>query len=139
MADSQKKTAIDRLATICNTSSVNSVVVSNGPLDLSLYSSSQLPLVQIVGGEEVPRYEVSRHALWSFDVEITVFYLADDDEADTTEALIKELKDALGADITLSGTCAESYIRSIRRGGEWPLWEFTILLDVSYEKEISNA
>ena len=144
MADSQRKKALDALAVLLKTASIETVKVSNERIDLKLYDVDDLPLVNIIPGEERPDpYEVGKHAMWRMEIETVCFFLAEEDDEDTRETLAKEQKDAVGGDSSLAAggvpRVANCEITVLRNGGEWPLYENIMFLEIEYEKEIANA
>lgn len=141
MASSQRKKALDQLAIQVDTATVATVVLANAKLDMVERVASEMPLVEIVPGDEVPEYEKSSrgHALWGFTARLTCYFLDDIGEDEQRETLVKEIKDAIGNDSTLDGNCADCDIIAIRQEGEFPLWELVFELEISYEKGIANA
>jgi hypothetical protein len=137
---SSRTDQISRLSTIIKTTSIKTVKISNGPLDMSVYPSSDIPLINIIPGEERPDpYMTGRFAMWKLSVLLTCYFLDDIDSESQREALVKEIKDAIGGDPTLNGTCAEVRVIGIRPGGEFPLWTVEVTLQIEYEKGIADA
>lgn len=135
LALDQLKTDMDAL-----TPAIATVEIANDRPDITIKNKDTLPLIAIVPQEESPEpYEVGRHALWRFTVELTCYFLDDIDSETQQETLTKLIKDAIGGDPDLDGKCVEIRITGIRRGGEFPLWEITFTLEIVYEQKISDA
>jgi len=134
-----RATALSKLEALVNTASVNTVVRANEAVELDKYTESQLPLVCIIPGDEVPTYEVGRHALWRFATTIVVYFLGERKDEATQETLVGEIKNALGGDPTLSDTVEMVDILSISSGGEFPIYTITFECEVTYEKHIATA
>ena len=136
---SQAQLILAALATQSNTASVNTVVNANAKLDMTVRPLSQVPLNEIIVTEITTRGEVGGFDMYSLWVDLTCYYIDEPDSDVQKETLTKELKDAIGGDITLSETCTCCHIRSVRYGGEFPLWEVILSLEILFEKEIDNA
>jgi|GEM_PF-6527408 len=136
---SQAQLILAALANQVNTASVNTVVNANAKLDMTVRTLAEVPLNEIIAVEETTRGEVGGFDMYSFFVDLTCYYIDEPDSDTQKETLTKELKDAIGGDITLNGTCTCCHVRSVRYGGEFPLWEVILSLEILYEKEIANA
>ena len=127
----------DYLKTLLDTATVKTVVTTNsGGAGLTDYREIDVPLVEIFIGEEIPQYEVGRHALVVDGARVVVHYLSDG-AIEEQELLIGEIKDALGGDPTLGGLVEMVNIVRIEPGGEYPLYNITFILSVEYEKHIA--
>lgn len=143
MSDSVRKqilaafcTAIDTYAT-----SIVTVVPATSDLNLLQYTAAQLPLAQVVLTSETPEYEKSSssHALWKFQIRLTCYYLGAIEDEEVGEALVKELKDAIGLDGTLGGVCIDCNLDNLDTIGEFPLWRINLNFTASYERRVDNA
>ena len=134
-----RETILERLATIHNTASVNTVVRANQDIDLNKYTQAQEPIVQLIPLGEVPEYGVGRTALWRFGVQTTLFYLASKQDEVLQETLTGEIKDAIGGDPTLNELCEMVIILAITPGGEFPIYSILFEYEILYEKGIANA
>jgi hypothetical protein len=142
VADSIRRTIIAGLATIvANASSIKTVVTSYTDLDTLNYTAAQVPLMQITPMDESPNYAKSSrgHALWRLNIRLTCYYLDDISGMSVGEGLIKEIKDAIGADGTLGGVCADCSLIRVTPGGEFPLFRLIFDFAAIYERSVWNA
>jgi hypothetical protein len=140
MADSQKKLALAALAAaLTGATGVVTVVTANMRIDMDLRLENQLPLVQIIPTTENVSYEVGFVAVWGPQVEVTAFFLANDEEESAREAIRQSVLNALGADPTLNGTCADCRVQSIVSRGDFPLFEELFSLEIIFERHRANA
>lgn len=136
---SQRDLAIDRLATVVKTTNIKTVVQVNQEEDLILYDDTDTPLIQIIATEESAVWGKSMMALWRFNVNVVIFYLDDLEVKTQRENLTKEVRDAIGNDLTLNDTCAECVTLSVSHSGSFPLYKTTLRLRIDYEKSIKNV
>jgi len=134
-----REQAIAKLKTVLKTASVKTVVVANGPLDLTTYSASQLPLVEIIPGVETALYEVGRHAEWRFQLRSTVYFVESRSDEAQQEKLVGEQKNALGGNPTLDDIVEIVDIVNVTPGGSFPLYSVEFQLSCRYERHIANA
>jgi hypothetical protein len=140
MSDSRRKSILAQLAVVLKTTGIRTVYVSGGDLDLTSFRIAELPVVNVVIRSEAPQHEKSMHAIWLVRADAKVSFVEEITGSETLrDSLTKEIKDALGGDITLQETCIECRISNISYGGAFPLWDITLSLDIVYEQRIDNA
>ncbi len=138
MTDSTRTSILSAISGVIEqVSSVNTVVCSNGNVMIETYKASDLPLVQIVFNRETPLYETSHHAMWEISFELTCYVLGGIE--DTVENIIKDIKDAIGANQTMNQTCVITEIVSVNIIGDFPLWKLIFDMRSKYEKGVADA
>jgi len=58
---------------------------------------------------------------------------------DTVENIIKDIKDAIGANQTMNQTCVITEIVSVNIIGDFPLWKLIFDMRSKYEKGVADA
>lgn len=140
MADSQKKEALDALATVlAGATGINTVVIANASLDMDLKTEAQVPLAEIIPVTEMVDYEKGYVAMWRPLAVVTVYFLADDEDEAARENVRQAVLNAIGADSTLGGNCADCRVQTINNGGSFPLFAEIFNLEISFERHIANA
>lgn len=137
---SSREDIIDGLYDVCSAiSGVKTVSVGLSDVDMTVIPKGSLPYIQIVPYREEPTYETSLHALWMLNCVLTCYMLSDIGETADVEDMIKDIKDAIGKNPTLGGTCIIAEINSVEVAGEFPMWRLVFLITCKYEKGIEDA
>ncbi len=137
---SQRQDILDALKSVIDSiSSITTTTLLNYEPDLNKYPSSSLPLAVIVPLTESPLYETGQFARWSLDVRIIVYFLSEGSDSVEGEALLKDIKDALGNNSTLNGNAIDINIGEITNGGDFPLFNAEFKVRITYERSILNA
>jgi len=135
-----RRDILSELETLIGTvTGVETVVRTYGEADVALnielYASTDLPLVEIMEPEE-PTYEemTSHRALMQLMVDLKVYFVDwNTDVQDSYETLMKNLRDKIGGDFKLGNTTIESRVDSISPvEGILPLRSFGISLELRY-------
>jgi hypothetical protein len=137
---SQRYTAIAALRTALATiTSLEDVDYANEEQSVTTYDMADLPLMFVIPVVETYVWEKSMNMLSTLNVNCHLFFLDDGTDEQQGEGLIKAVRDKLGEDITLGGTCAECRIISISNQGTFPLWKVNFSVRIRYEKRIDNV
>jgi len=123
-------------------SEVVTVVRSYMPLEISNYASTDLPLIEIQEmDEEIAEDMISQRQMRSIDIVLRVWFVSwAETPAAAYETLMKNIRNTIAADFTLSGKATECRVGSVSKpAGEMPLYSFEIGLRVHYyldEKDV---
>lgn len=131
------------LATLMSTiSGVNTVARTYMNIDITQYTESQLPLIEIKEPEESSKVNlVNMRQLMDLGVELRVFFVSwGEIPTSTYETLIKNIRDAIGNDFTLSGNIVACYVTEIGSiEGRVPVYNFEITLQMEYYLSQKNV
>lgn len=127
---------LDGLKTlISDVSGVTTVVRTYGDIDIAQYSSTDLPLVSIKEPEEDTYEELtSRRSMMLLVTKLVVWFVDWNlDIKSTYETLMKNIRDKIGSDFTISGNAVEVRVNSITEiDGNLPVWNFGLELELKY-------
>ena len=116
-------------------SGVTSVVRSYADIDILIYKSTELPLINVVEPlEDNFGEETARHSMQFLDLKLKVWFVSwAEVPTSTYETLMKNIRDKLGAEFTLSQTATACWITSIEKlEGEMPVYNFEMSLRAKY-------
>lgn len=134
---SATKTLLDTLPSFV-TIKVTSNIDDKYPYDLT---SEQLPAIKVAFADEGMDYKPSRRAMNKVAADFYLYSLEwDKDSTTAEEALLKEFRDILGTNLTISGTAVDISFKSIIKiETMYPLVMYKINSDILYEGSIENV
>lgn len=104
--------------------------------DITQYAIADLPLIAIAEpAEETEQEMTSQRSVMTLVVRLKIFFVdwAIDPDATKYEALIKNIRDKIGANFTLNDTATEARIMSVTSVlGTMPVYNFVMDLEVRY-------
>ena len=115
---------------------------SYGELDITVYASTDLPLVEIEEPEEDTDQEMTSHrTLMAVLVKLRVWFVDwNTDTQASYETLMKNIRDKIGGDFKLGDTTIESRVDSISPvEGILPVRNFQVVLELKYYLNEQNV
>ena len=104
--------------------------------DITQYAQADLPLIAIPEpAEETDEEMTSQRSLMALATKLVVYFIdwAVDPDATKYEALIKKIRDKIGANFTLNDTATEARVMSVSSVlGTMPIYNFVVGMEMKY-------
>jgi len=116
-------------------SEVTTTVRTYAPVDILNYKEAEMPLVNIIEpGEDTYQDMTSHRAIMSLGVVLKVWFVSwAEVPTSTYETLMKEIRDAIGANFTLGGAVDAAWVDGVTEiSGEMPVYNYGISMQVRY-------
>lgn len=143
MSSLNRRDALSNLATIlATTTGITTVVRTYGDIDITKYSSTQLPLIEVQEPEETPDEEMTSMKQIAFlDLILKVWFVTwGMAPTSTYEDFVKAIRNKIGANFKLNDTATGCWVISVTKvEGEMPLFHFNISLRLKYYLDLTNA
>lgn len=137
-----RRDILSNLATLLGAvTGVTTVVRSLREIDITQYNEAQLPLVNLIEPDEDSAGEMtSMRSLMGLNPMVSVFFIRWGEDPDSTyENLEKNIRDQIGDNFTINGTCSGAWVTSVSPvTGEMPLFRFDIEISCEYYANLKN-
>lgn len=131
-----RRDTLDAFSTLMSAvSGVGNVVRSLVPVDIKQYTIAQLPLINIIEPpEDVQDQMTSMRAMQNLALNVRTYFVYWGADPDSTyEALMKAIRDRIGAGFKVSNTATAAQVGLITElDGEMPLYFFDIEIVITY-------
>lgn len=141
MADNRRD-ILSNLATVVDITEVTTVVRSYVAVDILNYKEAELPLINIIEPAEDTDQDMTSHRqIMSLEVALRVWFVSwAEIPTGTYETLVKEIRDAIGANFNLDDALDAVWIDSISIvEGELPVYHFDMSLLTRYYLDAQNT
>jgi thioester reductase-like protein len=138
-----RRTILSNLTTaLGNVTGVTTVVRTITEIDITQYTESQLPLINVREPEENTEDEMtSMKSMMNLEILTTVFFIRWGMDPDSTyETLVKNIRNQIGANFTLNGSCTGTWVTDVSLvTGEMPLFRFDVILRCEYYLDLKST